>query len=209
MSHSRNSSRESVSTMSDAHSASPSSPTHLILVQDPDDLPELELWQDGSSDEGYDPEQGLVDDVDRERGRSALDPSNPPLNSFKIMPLVISPIVKLGTILLLVTSQTNDTLPLPLPAAAIAVIVAGGLNSLATQIHVLLGRYVKRWTIEGIVAEAFVGVESSTSRNRRDREPWKEKVVLITKAMVILGSSLLCAAYIRGKPETLGRVPHQ
>ena len=60
----------------------------------------------------------------------------------------------------------------------------------------MLGQYVRYWTIEGIVAEALLGVREQ--RNRARTSVWRTLVIRATKGLMVTGASLLCASYLRG-----------
>lgn len=205
---------------------SPVSPTQqLILLQEPDDLPELELWQSDSEEdgEGGDLEGGRRRSRhQRQRSEDALGGASlmrastgvvggrsTGLTGTQIFAYLLSPTLKFGATSLLnqtIQSSTDEhdkqgsptaLIPLPIPIAVIALLVAAGLNALAAQIWLMLGQYLRRWTFEGVVGEAFVGFTERRQGTRRN--PWKRAVVRGTKILVVLAASLLCAAYLRGK----------
>ena len=175
----------------------PRSPSQLVLVQDPEEHPEFELWQDESEDEEDVENDGGIGQARREEGAlPSLDPSTPPISPWLLFPLLLAPTLKLGATLLVQSTSTQE-LPLPILPAAICLVVLGLLAPLSTQIYLMLGRYVKRWTIESVVGVAVIGM-GNVHRQSERQELWKERVVTMTKISVITTSSLLCAAYLRG-----------
>jgi hypothetical protein len=179
--------------------SSPRSPSQLILVQDPEEHPELELWQDDSDADDDDLEEaGDSQRPTREEGAlPPLDASTPPISPWLLVPLLLASSLKLGAILLVQSSQIH-ALPLPIPVAVVCLVMLGVLSPVVTQINLLLGRYVKRWTIEGVVGAAVIGVRN-TNRRTEQQERWKERTMTVTKVAVIITGSLLCAAYLRGE----------
>lgn len=180
----------------------PSSPTHLVLVQEPEDLPELELWE-SDSDELESGGRQSEDYPSNSIPRTSQSAHIEPLNTFQILPLLVAPNLKLGAALLLSFSLQRDSLPLSVPGAAITLILLAFLNPLATQIYMMLCQYVGKWTIEGVLGEALFGVSTgghrgSRQEERRHQSPWKKGVVRAARATVALAGALLCAAYLRG-----------
>ncbi|KAG8916974.1 hypothetical protein FRC01_002745 [Tulasnella sp. 417] len=227
----------SMDEYSDATSSSPLSPDsptqQLILLQEPDDLPELELWQ---SDDENEEELGADLEGGRSRPRSRRQRSEDALGGAALMrgatgviagrtagltgtqifTYLISPTLKFGATSLL--NQTlrspstdnhdddqpgsqNELFPLPVPLAVLALFFAAVLNALAVQIWLMLGQYLRRWSFEGVVGEAFVGFAERRHGTRRN--PWKRAVVRTTKVLVVLSASLLCAAYLRESTDLL------
>ncbi|KIO23035.1 hypothetical protein M407DRAFT_9631 [Tulasnella calospora MUT 4182] len=228
----------SMDEYSDANSSplSPDSPTQqLIFLQEPDDLPELELWQ--SDDENEEEEGGDLEGgssrprPQRQRSEDVLGGASlmrgatgviggrtAGLTGTQIFTYLISPTLKLGATSLL--NQTlrststdnhkdqgsqNELFPLPIPLAVLALFFAAGLNALAVQIWLMLGQYLRRWSFEGVVGEAFVGFTERRHGTRRN--PWKKAVVRTTKVLVVVAASLLCAAYLRAAYLLLGIPP--
>ncbi|KAG9010183.1 hypothetical protein FRB94_010882 [Tulasnella sp. JGI-2019a] len=187
-------------------SGSPSSPSHLVLVQDPDDLPELELWESDDEEERRADANGP--------GQSSRPSPNPqyhhiePLDALRVLPLLLAPNLKLGAEILLNYSLQRGSLPLSVPGAAISLTLLAFLNPLAAQIYLMLGQYVGKWTIEGVVGEAFVGVphqqrNARHPRHQRNDSPWKKAVVRTSRAAVAAVGAMLCAACLRESTDLL------
>lgn len=145
-----------------------------------------------------------------------IGPRSTGLTGTQIFTYLVSPTLKLGATSLLNQtlrstsadnhedqgSQNPDALfPLPIPLAVLALFVAATLNALAVQIWLMLGQYLRRWSFEGVVGEAFVGLTERRPGTRRN--PWKRAVVRTTKVLVVLAASLLCAAYLRESTDLL------
>ncbi|KAG8890684.1 hypothetical protein FRB98_006188 [Tulasnella sp. 332] len=188
----------------------PSSPSQLVLVQDIEDLPELELWE---SDEDVEQNRNSLS-ADGSLSRPSPNPLHhpiEPLDALQILLLLIAPSLKLGAAILQNNSLQRGSLPLSVPGAAITLTLLAFLNPLATQIYMMLGQYVGKWTIEGVVGEAFVGVHhqphaghaAARRHSQRNESPWKKAVVRASRATVACVGALLCAAYLRESTDLL------
>ncbi|KAL5641210.1 hypothetical protein ACGC1H_001629 [Rhizoctonia solani] len=188
--------RHSQSVYSSPLSSPPSSPTsassqeRLILV--PDDEFEsdahLGLWPDD--------EEAPVTPNTANTERSSSAPSNTlSLRPLLIIPFLISPCLKLGT------TYIPRAVDLAGPAPALVGLAGMALLSAFTsQVWVLLGRYVSRWTIEEIVAEAII---RNPGRRGSPKDKWKRRIRKGIRGLVCLTALLLCAMYFHESAHLL------
>ncbi|KAF8761708.1 hypothetical protein RHS01_00751 [Rhizoctonia solani] len=74
------------------------------------------------------------------------------------------------------------------------------LSAFTSQVWVLLGRYVSRWTIEEIVAEAII---RNPGRRGSPKDKWKRRVRKGIRGLVCLTALLLCAMYLHESAHLL------
>ncbi|KAH7344909.1 hypothetical protein B0J17DRAFT_637506 [Rhizoctonia solani] len=188
--------RHSQSPHSSPPSSPPSSPTsassqeRLILV--PDDEFEsdalLGLWPDD--------EEAPVTPTTANAERVSSTPSNAPaLRPLLIIPFLISPCLKLGTTYIPRAVDLAGPVPALVGLAGMAL-----LSAFASQVWVLLGRYVSRWTIEEIVAEALI---RNPGRRGSPKDRWKRRIRKGTRGLVCLTALLLCAMYFHESAHLL------
>lgn len=77
------------------------------------------------------------------------------------------------------------------------------LSAFTGQVWVLLGRYVSRWTIEEIVAEAII---RNPGRRGTPKDKWKRRIRKSTRGLVCVTGLLLCAMYLHGAFDPLLRL---
>ncbi|QRV76686.1 Transmembrane amino acid transporter protein [Ceratobasidium sp. AG-Ba] len=173
-------------------SSPPSSPTsassqeRLILV--PDDQFEndalLGLWPD--DDEAP---------AERERSNSIPPQNAPALPPRAIIPLLIGPCTKLGTTYIPRAVEIAGPVP-----ALIGLVGMALLSAFTGQVWVLLGRYVSRWTIEEIVAEAII---RNPGRRGSHKDKWKRRIRKSSRVLVCTTALLLCAMYLHESAHLL------
>lgn len=179
------------SVYSTPSSSPPSSPTsassqeRLILV--PDDEFENEallgLWPDD--------EEVPITPVTANTERS-----NPPVSNASalppraIIPLLIGPCLKLGTTYIPRVVEIAGPVPALVGLAGMAL-----LSAFTSQVWVLLARYVSRWTIEEIVAEAII---RNPGRRGGPKDKWKRRIRKSVRTLVCFAALLLCTTYLHG-----------
>ncbi|GAB1519009.1 hypothetical protein RhiTH_002074 [Rhizoctonia solani] len=188
--------RHSQSPHSSPPSSPPSSPTsassqeRLILV--PDDQFEsdalLGLWPDDEEA----PVTPTTANIERTSSAASNAPALPPR---LIIPLLISPCLKLGTTYIPRAVDLAGPVPALVGLAGMAL-----LSAFTSQVWVLLGRYVSRWTIEEIVAEAII---RNPGRRGSPKDKWKRRVRKGIRGLVCLTALLLCAMYLHESAHLL------
>jgi hypothetical protein len=177
------------SSAADSRPSSPgsySSEERLILV--PDDQFESDalmgLWPDD--------EEAPTPTTSASERPSYLPPiSAPALPPRAIIPLLLGPCIKLGTTY--IPRAVEITGPVP---ALVGLIGMALLSAFTGQVWVLLGRYVSRWTIEEIVAEAII---KNPGRRGSPKDKWKRLIRKSVRSVVCLTALLLCAMYLHGE----------
>ncbi|KDN50084.1 hypothetical protein RSAG8_01420, partial [Rhizoctonia solani AG-8 WAC10335] len=99
---------------------------------------------------------------------SSASSNAPALRPLLIIPFLISPCLKLGTTYIPRAVDLAGPVPALVGLAGMAV-----LSAFASQVWVLLGRYVSRWTIEEIVAEAII---RNPGRRGSPKDRWKRRI---------------------------------
>ncbi|KAG8703063.1 hypothetical protein FRC09_004376 [Ceratobasidium sp. 395] len=180
------------SAHSSAAGSPPSSPSsassHDRLILVPDDQFEgdalLGLWPD--EDEAP---------TERERSNSIPSQNTPALQPRAIIPLIIGPSIKLGTTYIPRAVEIAGPVP-----ALVGLVGMSLLSAFTGQVWVLLGRYVSRWTIEEIVAEALI---RSPGRRGSKKDKWKRRIRKSVRWLVCITALLLCATYLHESAHLL------
>ncbi|KAG9092305.1 hypothetical protein FRC06_000158 [Ceratobasidium sp. 370] len=182
---------------SSAHSAEspPSSPSsassHDRLILVPDDQFEsdalLGLWPND--------EEAPTPAAERDRSNSVPSQNTPALPPRAIILLLIGPCIKLGTTYIPRAVEIAGPVP-----ALVGLVGMALLSAFTGQVWVLLGRYVSRWTIEEIVAEAII---RNPGRRGSRKDKWKRLIRKSTRWLVCATALLLCAMYLHESAHLL------
>jgi hypothetical protein len=176
--------------MSQSSSPSPSSSqVHLLLVPDSEE-------QDNGFD--FDGEgQNDLDDLQLGSDEGATKDWDA-LTSSALVSLpahilyLVSPTLNLGSVYLLQLSESESISSLPRTTQVLVLLFMSFLSAFSSQIFLMLGQYVRKWSIEDVTMEAF----SSRGRGTENNGGW---IRIGVKGLVGTCSLLLCAMYLRGK----------
>ncbi|KDQ11157.1 hypothetical protein BOTBODRAFT_57685 [Botryobasidium botryosum FD-172 SS1] len=118
----------------------------------------------------------------------AIPHSAPPLPNYILFVFLISPALKLGSMLV-----QKDAHSVGGSAALIMLAVFSLLSAFSSQIWVLMGRYLRKWTIEDVIAEAVVG---AGCRRGGSEETWKQRIRAVSRVGLVASIASLCLAYL-------------
>lgn len=153
----------------------------LILVQEPEDPDQDRTPFDFSSDDEVEED----DHVERLKSSSI-----PPLSSSAVFLYLLTPLLKLGAILVV-----DEGGAIPLRLGLPAVIVFAVLCGFTRQIWYMLARYVRRSDMEEVLIETF-------ARGRR-RERARQVIRDATRFSIGLFRVLLAVVYLRASVDVL------
>lgn len=158
-------------------------PTLVFISGDDDDDNEDDFYRQLQTLPGPGPSGAEIDEQVLAIPRSAS-----PLPTYVLLLFLVAPTLKLGSILIPKESHAVGT-----PAAFIILAVFSLLSGFSNQIWVLMGRYLRKWTVDDVIAEAAVGVGGE--RGSRKYE-WKRRVRMVSRAGLAASTALLCLAYL-------------